>query len=226
MELLTVDDFDELDFKDPISLLAAIQSLSTYSERKECTDSQLLSVDDLRRDYGLSADYIRTALLNGTVKPANIVLYYSREDAERLSAEAVANNALVKAFDRELHKMAMNYSYKPLLILSLLDSDRFSAPIDEITGFYLSYYRKRAQKGQIIEKEDSAFVRNADNFKVVKRTILTYPVSVLAKKAFIIYEKETGTVRLNEMLIAYVGANREEIRQQCYELLEKYYDSL
>ena len=112
--------------------------------------------------------------------------------------------------------MAMNYSYKPLLILSLLDSDRFSAPIDEITGFYLSYYRKRAQKGQIIEKEDSAFVRNADNFKVVKRTILTYPVSVLAKKAFIIYEKETGTVRLNEMLIAYVGANREEIRQQCY----------
>lgn len=154
------------------------------------------------------------------------MLYFSREDAERLSAEAVANNALVKAFDRELHKMAMNYSYKPLLILSLLDSDCFSAPIDEITSFYLSFYRKRAQKGQIIEKEDSAFVRNADNFKVVKRTILTYPVSVLAKKAFIIYEKETGTVRLNEMLIAYVGANREEIRQQCYELLEKYYDSL
>ena len=108
MELLTVDDFDELDFKDPISLLAAIQSLSTHSERKECTDPQLLSVDDLRRDYGLSADYIRTALLNGTVKPANIVLYFSREDAERLSADAVANNALVKAFDRELHKMAMN----------------------------------------------------------------------------------------------------------------------
>lgn len=226
MELLTVDDFDELDFKDPISLLAAIKSLSAHSEKDERIDPHLLSVEDLRREYGLSADYIRTALLAGTVKPANIVLYFSKEDAERLSDEAVADNALVKAFERELHKMAMNYSYKPLLILSLLDSDCLSAAIDEITGFYLDYYRKRAQKGQIIEKEDSVFVRNGEDFKVVRRTILRYPVSVLAQKAFVIYEKETGMVRLNDMLIAYVGVNRERIRQQCYELLEKYYDSL
>lgn len=226
MELITVDDFDELDFKDPISLLAAIQSLSAHSQKDAHSIPQLLSVEDLQRDYGLSVDYIRTALLAGSVKPANIVLYFSKEDAERLSSEATSDNPLVKAFDKELEKMAMNYSYKPLLILSLLETDTFSRPIDEITGYYLAYYRKRSQAGLVIEKDDSAFVQNEENFNVAKRTILRYPVSVLSKKAFVVYEKETGSVRLSDMLTAYVGANRERIRQQCFELLEKYYDSL
>lgn len=225
MAQLTVDDFDELDFKDPISLLAAIQSLSVRSTKDEHLAPQLLSVEDLSNDYGLSSDFIRTALLTGAVKPANIVLYFSKEDAERLSAEAKADNPLVKAFEKELVKMAMNYSYKPLLILSLLDSDSLSMTIDEITGFYLDYYRKRSQAGLIVEKQDSAFVQYED-FNVVKRTILRYPVSVLSQKAFVIYEKEYGLVRINELLHNYVGANKENIRRQCLLLLEKYYDSL
>lgn len=226
MEPFSLDDFDDLDFKDPISLLAAIKNLSAQSQNAACSVPRLLSAEDLQRDYGLSADYIRTALLAGSVKPAQIVLYFSKEDAERLSSEATAGNPLVTAFIKELDKMAMNYSYKPLLLLALLETDTLSRPIDEITEFYLDYYRRRSQTGLVIEKDDSAFVQNEDNFIIAKRTILRYPVSVLSKKAFVVYEQETGIVRLNNLLTAYVGSKRERIRQQCYDLLEKYYDSL
>lgn len=177
--------------------------------------------------YGLSSDYINSALLAGTIVPAKLTLYFNEDDVERIVAESTTLNPLMNAFEKELDKMAMNYSYKPLLLLALFESKDLSATVEDIITFYFNYYSKRAENQLMIEKEDSSFVQNPGNRIIARRTILRYPVSVLAKRSFVLYDKESDTIKLNPLLVK--GNNRfnvEFAKNQCCSLLAKYYESI
>ena len=62
----SIDDFDEADFLNPISLLAALQKLSLREVENAQDESScdFLTVADIQRQYGLSEDYIRSAFQN------------------------------------------------------------------------------------------------------------------------------------------------------------------
>lgn len=133
-------------------------------------------------------------------------------------------NPLTAAFEKELDKMVMNYSYKPLLLLALFSKESLSAKVEEIIDFYFSYYSGRAEKGQVVEKGDSSFIQNPGDRLAARRTILRYPVSVLAKKCFVVYDKEHDTVSVNPLLANDQQCiNAAYVRIRCMELLDKYY---
>lgn len=226
---VSIDDFDEVDFLSPISLLAALQKVSSQETDNNHTKdvAGLLTVSDIKEKYGLSSDYINSALLAGTIVPAKLTLYFNEDDVERIVAESTTLNPLMNAFEKELDKMAMNYSYKPLLLLALFESKDLSATAEDIVTFYFNYYSKRAENQLMIEKEDSSFVQNPGNRIIARRTILRYPVSVLAKRSFVLYDKESDTIKLNPLLVK--GNNRfnvEFAKNQCRSLLAKYYESI
>ena len=134
---------------------------------------------------------------------------------------------LLTAFEKELDKMVMNYSYKPLLLLSLFCGNNYSETVENVVDFYFEYYRNRAQKGLPFEKSDSSFVKHPNDRLAARRTILRYPAGVLAKKAFVVYDKSSDTLSLNPLLIN--GNNRfskEYVTKRCYELLDIYYSGL
>ena len=113
-------------------------------------------------------------------------------------------NPLTAAFEKELDKMGMNYSYKPLLLLALFSKESLSAKVEEIIDFYFTYYSGRAEKGQVVEKGDSSFIQNPGDRLAARRTILRYPVSVLAKKCFVVYDKGHDTVSVNSEYRKYL----------------------
>ena len=58
----------------------------------------------------------------------------------------------------------------------------------------------------------------------LKENIHTYPVSVLAKKCFVVYDKEHDTVSVNSLLANdRQHINASYVRSRCMELLDKYY---
>ena len=88
----------------------------------------------------------------------------------------------------------------------------------------LAYYSGRAENGQVVEKGDSSFIQNPGDRLAARRTILRYPVSVLAKKRFVVYDKEHDTVSVNSLLANdRQHINAAYVRSRCKELLDKYY---
>ena len=120
-EEYSIDDFDEADFLNPISLLAALQKLSLRDVENAQDEStcDFLTVADIQRQYGLSEDYVRSALLAGSISPSKMILYFSKSSVEDLVTNMSEANPLTAAFEKELDEMVMNYSYKPLLLLLL-----------------------------------------------------------------------------------------------------------
>lgn len=116
---------------------------------------------------------------------------------------------------------------KPLLLLSLLRGNNYTETVENVVDFYFAYYKNRIQEGLPSEKSDSSFVQHPNDRLAARRTILRYPAGVLAKKAFVVYDKSTDTLSLNPLLIN--GNNRfskEYITRRCYELLDIYYSGL
>ena len=154
-------------------------------------------------------------------------LYFTEDDVRAIAEKSKSLNPLMTAFEKELDKMVMNYSYKPLLLLSLLRGNNYTETVENVVDFYFAYYKNRIQEGLPSEKSDSSFVQHPNDRLAARRTILRYPAGVLAKKAFVVYDKSTDTLSLNPLLIN--GNNRfskEYITRRCYELLDIYYSGL
>lgn len=226
---ISVTDLNEEDFNNPITLLDAIRrlNLQAISGPETPKEKTLLSVDDIQKKYGLSGDYIRSSILAGAICPAKMDLYFIEEDVRAIAEKSKSLNPLMSAFEKELDKMAMNYSYKPLLLLSLLRDSNYSEKVENVVDFYFEYYKNRIKNGLLPEKSDSSFVQHPNDRLVARRTILRYPAGVFVKKAFVVYEKSSDTLSLNPLLIN--GNNRfskEYISRRCYELLDTYYSNL
>lgn len=226
---ISINDLTDEDFNDPISLLDAIGRLNmqVISKQDKSSRQKLLSIADIQSKYGLSADYIKSSILAGAISPSRMDLYFTEEDVKRVAERSGLLNLLMAAFEKELDKMAMNYSYKPILLLSLLSHNDYRATVDEIIDYYFKYYNKRIQDGLSAEKSDSSFVRHPNDKLIARRTILRYPAGVLTKKAFIVYDKESDSIVLNPLLVKYNNHfSREYMIQRCYDLLEAYYSGL
>lgn len=225
---ITIDDFDEKDFRDPISLLEAMSRLlSPTSFVSSGSADGLLSFSEVQEKYKLSDEYLQSALLAGSIFPAKVSIYFEPEEIERFISNNKLPNPLMTSFERELEKMAMNYSYKPLLILALLNNSAFRASVDEIIDYYFHFYSCRKDRNDTVEKADSSFMTNPESRIVARRTILRYPVTVLAKKNFVVFDKKSDTVALNPILTRDIDYTcKEHMKIQCHGLLEKYYSSI
>ena len=71
-------------------------------------------------------------------------------------------------------KMSMSYSYKPVLILSLIQGNG-NITLDEATSFFLRFYSTRLEQGLIAEKHNSIYSNLKCTFEQVKQNIRNNP---------------------------------------------------
>ena len=108
------------------------------------------------------------------------------------------DESLYNAFLNEVRQMKMSYSYKPILIKSMMQHADVNgrASLMTIVDFFLTYFRERAAKGLIIEKEDSTFVKHFNDKKVAKRTILIYPYKRFELKGMMKYDRAKEEIEI------------------------------
>lgn len=228
---LSIHDFAEDDFNDPIALLDAIKrrniQVDTVDTMENKSPKMLLS--DIEREYGVSVDELINAIRLGKLNPISIIPVFEKSDVVDFIKSNSLNSILYDSFMEELQKMSMNYSYKPILILALLQTNdnNSGVKIDTIIDYYFDYYHSRNNKTLIIEKATSSFVKHPDNRNMARKTLLTYPVRILSKKGFIEYNKCTDTVCFNNNLFSkFNNSALTHIKSLCEKNLEQYYSTI
>lgn len=137
-----------------------------------------------------------------------------------------SDDTIVRLFTDELLNMKTSYSYKPVLLLALLEkaNEQGEALLSDVVDFFINFYANRKAKGLIVEKGDSTFAKNVSDHLGAKRTIITYPVAVFERKKFIFFNKETGVITIVPSIWNIVTQdNRKLIMEHCTRTIEQYY---
>ncbi len=228
---LYIEDFSENDFNDPISLLKALKCQSEEAQliQENASNPDRLLISDIERDYGISLDRIMVAIQTGELNPVSVIPVFMKEDVINFCNSTLSYNPLYGAFEKELLSMNMSYSYKPILLLALLNnnSENKNVKLDYIIDFFLEYYNDRVKKSLVVEKQNSVFIKKPNNRQTARATILRYPIKVLSNKSFISYDKTTDSVMFNGLLFSEFDKQYLlRIEKQCKLRLEQYYSSI
>ena len=128
----------------------------------------------------------------------------------------------VQLFMNELLNMQTSYSYKPVLLLSLLEkaNKHGEALLSDVVDFFISFYNSRKNNGLVVEKDDSTFVKDVIDRIAAQKTIVKYPIAVFEKKKFISFDKATGIITISPSIWK---DNRKLIKKHCTRTIEQYY---
>lgn len=124
-------------------------------------------------------------------------------------------------------KMSMSYSYKPILILGLIQRHG-SITLDEAASFFLQFYSTRLEQGQIAEKRNSIYSNLDCTFEQVKQNIKNNPVKALVSSSdYFVFSNDTETLSLEPSLLNSITENQfAALRDVCLSRLDRYYSSV
>lgn len=228
---MDVDDFSNEDFNDPIALLSAIQSANKKAPpyvSEEACESELLTIDQILKEYNITEEFINAAVQSKKLKPARCILEFSRHDIDSFLGMN-PEPSLFHEFMYEIENMRINYSYKPVFILSLLDMANAEGVVNlsDIVVYFLAFYNKRSKDNLIVEKNDSSFVKYFGNYAKAQRTILTYPLKIYQNKGLIKYDSESMQVTVPEAIwFNLTPATRTKIEEICLSHIALYFNDL
>ncbi len=125
-----------------------------------------------------------------------------------------------------IQKMSVNYSYKPVLMLSLLANcnDYGVADLQSVVKSFTSFYEERRAQGLVVEKEDSLFQIGYYSLKDAERKIHDKAFKRFNDMNFMHWDEENSIIQINP--IVYSQLTDEEIsyiKNRCHEKLEEYY---
>lgn len=233
---ISADDFDPSDFDNPIKLLEALKKrIKDSTHKAEPTNidtekiSEFLTVAQVESKYNIPESIIMNAVKNGKLAADKVILLFSETSIKKFLAVQATDNALYDAFIKEIRKMKLTCSYKPLLLLALLECRNVNGELNlsEVLNYYFSYYKKREANSEIIEKPNSPFVKYPYDRTNAKKTIVRYPVKIFQDKGFLEYNKEENIVKIKPNLWSMISTEvKADIISECYKKLDKYYDTL
>lgn len=230
---ITIDDLDESDFGDPISLLEAL--LKRGSARKQISsdlpkESDCLTVSQISQKYNVEVEDILSAIKNGNLVADKVVPLFSPKVVEAFLSDL--NSGKTTLFDNFMHEithMRVNYSYKPVLVMAIMEnaSENGEIALSDLVDFFLDFYEKRQAAGLVIEKADSSFVKFQNDRQHAARTIIRYPITVFENKQFISFDRQTSVLTVAKPIWQKIDAETKAfIEMSCEKILEGYYAPL
>lgn len=108
-------------------------------------------------------------------------------------------------------RMDMNYSYKPVFILAMLQScdKNGRAKIEDIVSCFRKFYQQRREKGLIIEKPKSIYCKEKIDDAEIRRNILAYPFKRFELMSLMHHSKTLGMIEIDAAVWKKLG--KEEI---------------
>lgn len=149
---------------------------------------------------------------------------YETERPSRQNQSAVDKTML---FDY-CKSMRMSYSYKPLLILAILDAGDKDGQItiENAVQFFRQFYRQRRKQGLKIEKGNCIYQRSEMSDESIAGKIIANPAKALSSSGYFYYDNDNAMFRfISELWTAFSDDDKEHIREICHTKLKKYYAS-
>jgi superfamily II DNA or RNA helicase len=215
------------------------QEINVFNWQQELVN--MLSVADLERELGVAEGRVRGALESGRVKEDHRLeigdrtyLYFHRDRLEEIrvaiGAPRLEEHTLRDRFLLFLAEMDMTMSYKPVMLLTLLESidaegrARLSAVVEGFRGFY----RDRRAAGLVVERPGSRRkpVDELDEGEA-RQLMLARPFETFERRRFLRYDRDLAYVRFDPRLWRQLRPeDLEQIRAECRQSIEAYYERL
>ena len=156
--------------------------------------------------------------------------YFKEETLQRYAEEygwtLIDDSNRKDMFMEMVRQMDMSYSYKPVLIKAILlfADDKGRVKLDDISGYFRSYYEGRRVAGLTVEKANSIFARGGYTDKEAQRNILANPFKRFEDMQMLRHTKTLGVVQVDEAVWKRLGKEEKaEIEKICDEKLDAYY---
>lgn len=159
--------------------------------------------------------------------------YFKEESLERYAEQfgwtLIDDSNRKEMFMEMIRQMDMSYSYKPVLIKSILlyADDKGRVKLDDIVAFFRSYYEDRRSSGLVVEKKNSIFAKGGYTNGEAARNILSNPFKRFEDMQMMRHTKTLGIIQVDESVWKQLTADKKaEIEKICDEKLAAYYDRL
>jgi len=206
--------------------------------------ANMISVADLEVELAASEGVVRRAIERGEVRPDHTVTlgervyhYFSREPErveeirETLGLPKVEPHNIKDLFLRYADdKMDMSASYKPVLLLAMLDSvdSHGRAGLADVVGKFRRFYEERKRAGLVVERANARMAKvdelaDAD----VQRVMLEMPFEKFERRRYLKYDRDLAFVRFEPNLWRQLKTDDlAKLRAICARRIEEYYQRL
>jgi superfamily II DNA or RNA helicase len=201
----------------------------------------MISLPDLERELGVAQGRVRGAVERGQVKPDHMLqlgertyIYFNRDRVEEVrvavGAPKLEEHSIRDRFLEFIGAMDMALSYKPVMLLALLDTvdEDGRARASEVARRFQQFYRDRRAAGLVVERPGvrKVPVDELDETSAL-RLMLGMPFEKFERRRFVRYDRDLAYVRFDPRLWRQLGPDdREQTRSLCRRSIESYYERL
>jgi len=215
------------------------EPIDVFNWQQEVTN--MISVSDLERELAVSQGRVRNAVERGQLKPDHVLqlgdrtyIYFQSDRIEEIrvavGAPKLDEHSLRDRFMDFIREMDMALSYKPVMLLALLDTvdESGRARANEVARRFQHFYQDRRAAGLVVERPGSRKVPVDELDETsAQRLMLSMPFEKFERRQFLRYDRDLAYVRFDPRLWQQLGqADCEQIRRLCQESIDKYYERL
>jgi len=199
----------------------------------------MISLPDLERELGVAEGRLKGAVERGQIKPDHILqlgertyTYVHRDRIEEvrlaIGAPKIEDHTIRDRFMQFLEESDMTMSYKPVLLLALLDSvgEDGKAKLSEVVHRFRHFYQERRAAGLAVERPGSRrhSVDELDEV-AVQRLMLEKPFEKFERRRFLGYDRDLAYLRFDSRLWRQLGEDDlQRIRAICEQSIRSYYE--
>ena len=121
------------------------------------------------------------------------------------------------------HKTSMSYSYKPVLIMALVEHGGMVS-IRDAANYFAQYYGNRLALGLVAERTNSIYSNLNCTLEQISSNIKANPVKALLNSTFFVYDRRTEILSFIPEILRELTVNvAEQIISVCIQRLDEYY---
>jgi hypothetical protein len=199
----------------------------------------MISLPDLERELGVGEGRVKGAVQRGQIKGDHTLelgertyTYFHRDRIEEvrlaIGAPQLEDHSIRDRFMQFLEENDMTMSYKPVMLLALLDSvDKDGkAKMSEVAQKFRHFYRERRAAGLVVERPGARrkSVDELDDVSV-QRLMLQKPFEKFERRRFLRYDRDLAHVRFEPRLWRQLGTgDLPLVRLLCQQGIKAYYE--
>jgi hypothetical protein len=198
------------------------------------------SVDDLKeqlkksvRSFYIEKDESAILEIRKTAEAISEILNISVDNmkdkkgaSETEKQACVMSISVVDELAEYCRNMKMSYSYKPVLIMALINAsdENWNIRISEAAEYFKGFYKKRRDKGLPVELKKCIYQDPKVTVEQITSNLIANPVKALVESGFFEYYPSTGIFSLrNDIKRQITKKKASEIHDICSQKLAQYY---
>jgi superfamily II DNA or RNA helicase len=215
------------------------QPIDIFNWQQEVVN--MVSLADLERELAVSEGRVKRALERGEVTADHLVqlgersyFYFHRDNIENvrmaIGAPKVEDSTLRERFLEYVRDMDMAASYKPVLLLSVLNTvnEDGRAKVIDLVKEFRRFYQDRRLAGLPVERQGARRtpVDELDD-SALQRLMLEMPFEKFERRGYLRYDRDLAFIRIEPKLWRQLRPeDLAETRTICAQSIQGYYERL